>query len=268
VASTAEAAPVAPPPVDAPARPLADTPEAAQRAAARAAKGSAAAPKLIAGGRAPAKGWAYGQIRASRQYTCPGSAKAQGIVNVEITLGLETTPKGAALHVVVERKEDEDAPCSFSGKPSGLYRISYKGTSVAKGARRIYHFTSWQSGELPSGHDELTKTENGSLSLTLDCGGARVRAYAYDPSDDDENLGGFSASELPAVSLFGCKASGELAEHALFEQWLYQGQLLLAPEPGVEMRTVLYDEMDPVIGVRVGSPAPAYAILRQRVGSW
>lgn len=71
----------------------------------------------------------------------------------------------------------------------------------------------------------------------------------------------------PNVPVVECRVSEPPLAHALFEQWLYQERLLFAPEPGVELRAVLYDGMDSV-ALRVGSTAPAYAISRKRVGTW
>ncbi len=245
-----------------------DTPAAAVIAAQRAAAASAAAPALRPGGALPASGWLYSQVRAWRQYPCEANADKSDLVRVDVTVGLRTIGKHAALHVVVHRKEGEDSRCSFSGGSSGMLRVSFEGESTLRGARRVYRFKSWHRGELPLGQDEFTRVENGASTLALDCGAATVAASAYEADDDDENSAGFSSDLLPGVPVVACKLTGSPLEHALFEQWLYRGQLLLARAPGMELRSTVVEGMDATLALRVGSTGPGYAIQRQRVGDW
>lgn len=244
-----------------------DTSEAATLAARLAAQASAAAPQLRKVGRAPGAGWLYGRVDAARQYACAASPQKSSSVSVVVSLGLHATGKKAELHVVVERSEDAESGCSFSGKPSSLLRVSYDGDATVRGLRRVYRFTSWRSGELLGGADTFSSLARGGSSLTLDCGSATVEAHAYEADDDRENTAGFLSAMRPNVPVVECRVSEPPLAHALFEQWLYQERLLFAPEPGVELRAVLYDGMDSV-ALRVGSTAPAYAISRKRVGTW
>lgn len=211
---------------------------------------------------APTDDMYYADILAYQEYECsPGQ---WGIVRVEAMLGLNLMGEDASIYLVTRRIEETDA-CTHSGMREMQYRDEWNGKSTIDGGTRRLTLSEHRTGELPPWANEYERVTVKGSNLVLTCVSRAVGAH--EASDDIQDL---SNPDTPPtnVTALSCAASEPLRPEGMFEQWLRDGNLLLAPEPGLNTRSGRTNHGD-YSALRLGSTSdPTKVLTRQRITKW
>jgi hypothetical protein len=180
---------------------------------------------------------------------------------VEAYSALSLRGERATLHISVEAVEQGASGCPRPGQRSRYFRARFAGSLRIEGPARRLDFDQLELSQRPSPDYPYGDAIASPVRRTLHCSLRTVEAY---PADDEDMTSVNENDPVVALRAVACRADPAPLPDVDFAEWLVDGVLLLAEEPGVDWRRARLPPVAASEGLRIGSESCVHEQMRRR----